>query len=39
MVRLKMSTSIPKLKLRYPQDVRPGNQESPTNLASAVPVQ
>jgi hypothetical protein len=39
MVRLKMSTSIPKLKLRYPQDVRPGNQEFPTNLASAVPVQ
>jgi hypothetical protein len=28
LVRLKMNTSIPKLKLRYPQNVRPGNLES-----------
>ncbi len=27
LVRLKMGTSVPKLKLRYPTDVRPGNQE------------
>jgi hypothetical protein len=39
MVRLKMSTSVPKLKLRYPQDVRPGNQESPVTTASALPPQ
>ena len=28
LVRLKMNTSTPKLKLRYPQNVRPGNQEA-----------
>jgi hypothetical protein len=39
LVHVKLSTSIPKLKLRYPQDVRPGNQESPTNVAAAVPAQ
>lgn len=30
LIRLKMSTSIPKLKLRYPENVRPGNLESNT---------
>ena len=29
LLRLKMSSSIPKLKLRHPEAVRPGNQESP----------
>jgi hypothetical protein len=28
LVRVKMSTKVPKLKLRYPEEVRPGNQES-----------
>jgi hypothetical protein len=28
LVRLKMTTSVPKLKLRFPQNVRPGNLES-----------
>jgi hypothetical protein len=28
LLRLKMSTSVPKLKLRYAQNVRPGNIES-----------
>jgi hypothetical protein len=28
LVRLKMNTSVPKLKLRYPENVRPGNLES-----------
>jgi hypothetical protein len=28
LLRLKMSTSVPKLKLRYPENVRPGNVES-----------
>ncbi len=27
LVRLKMSTNVPKLKLKYPENVRPGNQE------------
>lgn len=30
LLRLKMTTSVPKLKLRYPENVRPGNQESGT---------
>jgi len=28
LLRLKMSSTVPKLKLRYPAEVRPGNQES-----------
>ncbi len=28
LVRLKVSTSVPKLKLRHPEAVRPGNRES-----------
>ena len=32
LLRLKMSTSTPKLKLRHPDAVRPGNQESPATL-------
>ena len=28
LLRLKMSTTIPKLKLRHPESIRPGNQES-----------
>ena len=30
LIRLKMTTSVPKLKLRYAENVRPGNQESST---------
>ena len=29
LVRIKMSTSTPKVKLRHPDEVRPGNLESP----------
>jgi hypothetical protein len=35
LVRLKMNTSIPKLKLRYPENVRPGNLESSMPLQAA----
>lgn len=35
LVRLKMSTSVPKLKLRYPENVRPGNIESSLPQQSA----
>lgn len=30
LIRLKMNTSVPKLKLRYPANVRPGNLEAST---------
>jgi hypothetical protein len=35
LVRLKMTTSIPKLKLRHPDEVRPGNQEAALPVGTA----
>lgn len=36
LLRLKMSTTVPKLKLRHPESVRPGNQESPAGATSTM---
>ena len=34
LVRVKMSSDVPKLKLRVPEEVRPGNLEAPVGLPS-----
>lgn len=36
LVHVKMSSTIPKLKLRHADEVRPGNQESPASAQSGV---
>ncbi len=35
LLRVKMSSSVPKVKLRHPDEVRPGNQEAPGSTSTA----
>lgn len=35
LLRIKMSSTVPKVKLRHPDEVRPGNQELPASAQSA----